>query len=295
MPRRKDLWRCGIVDRPLADVVRLGLADATVEWLPDEPRFTFLADPFGVRLADGAMALFVEHYDYRERHGRIERLRLDPDGCVVERQPALAEPWHLSYPVPIAADGAQWLLPEAHRSGALTLYRAQANWSDWRAETTIALDVVPVDATPWHDGERWWLFYSPGTSKAAKVERLHLAWADRLTGPWHPHPQNPVRIGRDGSRPGGTPALVDGRVMLPVQDCARTYGGAVRPLWINRLDPEGWNAELGLPLTLPPGGWAGMHTLSACGERTLIDVKTIDRSLAGLGIEWAYHRRRIAG
>lgn len=292
MPRRKDIWQVGIVDRPFADMVAGRPIDDPVRWLPPEPPFSFVADPFGVE-ANGHLHLFVEQYDYWTRHGVIERLLFDDALALLDRRPMLREPWHLSYPMLMEGDGAQWMLPEAHRSGGLTLYRAHGCWEDWRAETTIDLDCVPVDASILHDRGRWWMFYSSAASKLSKVATLYVASAERLTGPWTPHPLNPVRQDRASSRPGGTPVRIGERIMLPVQDCTTTYGGAIRPLWIDRLDMDGFSAEVGGPLPYPlsAGPVEGMHTLSACGSRTLIDVKRIDRSLRG----WAVDLERRLG
>jgi hypothetical protein len=296
MPLRHDIWRVGVVPAPMAELIGSGAGrlDEAI-WLPPEPRdFTFLADPFGL-WRDGRLHLFVESFDYREWHGRIELLILGDDFTVIERRLALAEPWHLSYPFVFEADGASWMLPEAFRSGRLTLYRAAEFPDHWEPAAVLPLDSPAVDATPFfHDG-LWWLFYSPSTDRLAKIGWLHLAYAERLTGPWRVHPRNPVRIDITSSRPGGTPLIVDGRIMIPMQDATRTYGGAIRPLWIDRLDPDGFAAEAGPPI-MPPASFAptteGLHTLSACGPVTLIDAKRTVRSLAGLGIEIARLIRR---
>ncbi|MGD9665488.1 MAG: formyl transferase, partial [Novosphingobium sp.] len=244
MPRRKDIWRCAIVDKSLEQLVAHGYRDAAVTWLPAGPEFTFLADPFGIR--DGQLLhVFVEHYDYRSRHGTIERLTFDDKRTLINRAPALHEAWHLSYPNVFRAEGAIWMLPEAHRSGTLTLYRAHGHFDDWRAECTIALDCVPVDASVLYHQDRWWMFYTSAASKRSKVADLHLAWAERLTGPWTCHPGNPVQRDPSSSRPGGTPVVADGRVMLPVQDCTRSYGAAVRPLWIDNLHETTFSATAG--------------------------------------------------
>ena len=286
-----DLWRCGIAHKPLAAVVRDGgFGNAAIDWLPAADRFTFLADPFAVD-HDERRIVLAEAYDYRHRLGRIEWLEMR-GAEVATRGVALAEPWHLSYPMPIAADGELYLLPEAHRSGGLTLYRAVEFPGRWEVAARVELDVVPVDATPWFDGGRWWLFYSPA---GARESDLHIAFADRLTGPWRTL-ANPVRRDLGSARPGGTPVLVDGRLVLPVQDNRATYGGAIRPLWIDRIDPDGFEAEVG-PAITPPGGAGdyrdGMHTLTACGEDTLIDVKRIDRSLAGAVVGAVGRVRRL--
>jgi hypothetical protein len=288
MPRRCDIWRVGIVPAPIADIAAAG-AVRDVRWLPEEPDFRFLADPFGL-WRDGRLHLFAEAYDYRTRHGAIECLTLDAGFAVTERRTVLRQPWHLSYPYVFEAAGETWMLPEASRSGALTLYRAAAFPDRWEPAAKIALDVVPIDATPVrHDG-RWWLFYSGGPDRAAQMGALHAAWADRIEGPWHRLRGNPIRRDMAGGRPGGTPFVMDGQLCLPVQDCSRTYGGAIRILRFPRLSPDGAETELGPPI-VPPAGTAyreGMHTLTACGPLTLIDAKKIDRTGRG----WLIDLRR---
>ncbi len=296
MPRRCDIWRVGVVRAPIAEIAARGTIDpASVIWLPEQPSFRFLADPFGL-WCDGQLHLFAEAYDYRTRHGVIDRLALDGDLRVVERETVLREPWHLSYPYVFEADGATWMLPEAHRSGALTLYRAADFPRCWEPVARIALDVVPIDATPLHHEGRWWLFYSGGPDRAARMGALYCAWADRPEGPWHPHSANPVRRDMAGGRPGGTPYVADGLVSLPVQDCSRTYGGAIRILRFTRLSPDGIETELGAPIAPPLAGAYrdGLHTLAACGPVTLIDAKRIDRSGRGwlIDLRRALDRRR---
>ena len=83
--------------------------------------------------------------------------------------------------------------------------------------------------------------------------------------------------------------------MLPVQDCTTTYGGGIRPLWITRLNEKEFEAEAGDALGLPGSAGAyqdGMHTLSACGDITLFDVKRVDTSLRGLALDL---RRKLGG
>lgn len=285
MPRRSDIWRIGLVEAPIAAAVG-DLGAQRVRWLTEEPPFAFLADPFGL-WRDGRLHLFAEAYDYRTRHGVIDLLEFGPDLELTARRTVLREPWHLSYPFVLEADGQTWMIPEAHRSGALTIYRATAFPDRWEPAARLELDTPAVDATPFRHGGLWWLAYSPSGSQAEKQGRLHLAYAEALTGPWRVHPGNPVRLDRASSRPGGTPFLDEGILTLPVQDCSATYGGGLRLLRIHALTPDRFEAEAGPPLSRPDAGpYAdGMHTLSACGDLTLIDVKRIDRSPAGLAID----------
>lgn len=296
MGLRKDIWRPAIVGAPIDTIVRRGSIEGLpVTWLPPMGSFRFLADPFGL-WRDDRLHVFAETYDYRVRVGAIEVLTYTRDLRLIERAPALVEPWHLSYPIMVEDGGETWMLPEAHRSGGLTLYRAAEFPNRWEAAARIALDQVPVDATPFfHDG-LWWLFYCPATSDADKVGTLHVAYAEQLAGPWWAHPGNPVRRDAASTRPGGTPVVIDGRVMLPVQDCTHTYGGAIRPLFFNRLDPERIETEAGEPIAAPPDFAPyveGLHTLAAAGEVTLVDVKRTELSPHGLSIEVAREVRKL--
>lgn len=281
-----DIWRCAIVRQSAEAMLRDGIDETAVRWLPDMPPFCFRADPFGV-WRDDRLTIFAEAFDYRTRLGHIDALVYDRDLQLLEYRTALKTPWHLSYPFVFEADGAMWMLPEAYRSGTLTLYRARTFPFDWEPVCTIALDGPAIDATPlFHDG-KWWLLYAPSADKAARTSHLHVAWADRLTGPWHLHPLNPVRISPSGTRPGGTPLVTDEGIILPVQDCRRTYGGAIRQLLIRTLDTTRFEAEERDGLTAP--AWMapatdGLHTLSSAGPVTLIDVKELHASWRGKAV-----------
>jgi hypothetical protein len=277
MPLAKDIWRPLIVEAPIEAILRTGSIEGfTHRWLPPEEYLCFLADPFGIE-RDGMRHVFVEHYDYRTRHGTIECLAFGRDGTLIDRRRVLAEPWHLSYPF-VFEDGADvYMMPEAHRSGGLTLYRATEFPWRWERASPISLDHVAIDATPvFHDG-LWWLFYSAADhGETAKTGALFAAWAEQIGGPWTAHAGNPIRLGADSSRPGGTPVVLDGALVLLMQDCRYTYGGAIRPLTIHHLSADRFEAEAGAAIKAPPHFApydAGLHTLSAMGSATLVDVK----------------------
>jgi len=290
MPLFSDIWRVGVLEAPIQAVALAGgLHQAKVRWLPEEPSYTFLADPFGL-WRDGRLHLFAEAYDYRTRHGVIDHLELDADFRPVSRSTVIREPWHLSYPSVFEADGETWMAPEAFRSGTFTLYRAKRFPDVWEPAVKIAFDTPAIDPTFFQWEGRWWCAYSPDGTQQDKQGKLHLAYADRLDGPWTTHPGNPVRIDLASSRPGGTPFLHDGRLYLPVQDCTRTYGGDLRLLAVNVLTPDRFEAEA-TPILKGPADagryTGGRHTLAACGPVTLIDAKWIKGSPHGLAIDIA--------
>lgn len=283
MLRPMDIWRCAIVKQSAETIIRAGVDPGSIVWLPDMPPGTFRADPFGI-WRDGSLHVFAEAFNYRTRVGHIDLLRYDSDLNLLECRSVLKKPWHLSYPVVFEAEGETWMLPEAYKSGTLTLYRAREFPSEWEPVCDIPLDGAAIDATPlFHEGT-WWLFYSPSHSKVARRSHLHVAWADHPTGPWHPHPLNPVRVDPGSARPGGTPRVQRGVIILPVQDCRTTYGGAIRELSITRLDRTSFTAAD--HAGVGAAGWMapftdGFHTLATAGPVTLIDVKCMDASLHG--------------
>ena len=86
---------------------------------------------------------------------------------------------------------------------------------------------------------------------------------------------------------------------LPVQDSRNGYGGATRWLRFNRLSREAVEVQA-LPASFT-GDLAhrdfasGLHTMSSCGDLTLIDVKRIDRSRHRQWLDWKRRVRRWFG
>ena len=289
-----DDWRAGFARRPLAAVMEAGLPHPDdIVWLPPLPRsFQYLADPFGIE-RDGVLTVFAEFYDYRTRCGDIRYYQYEGDRLTGQGV-ALAEPFHLSYPSLIEDDGRLFMLPEGHKSGALTLYECERFPDRWRPCARL-LDLPAIDATVTrHDG-RWWMFYALPGPNDRSMRELHIAWADSLTGPWRQHENNPVRSNLAESRPGGTPFVHKGLLHLPVQDCDGGYGRAIHLLRINDLTPTTFAAT---PVRrLAPGGLAegfmdGLHTLSG-GPLTFLDVKGLRSSRHEALITRIYKLRRL--
>lgn len=286
MLRPMDVWRCAIVRQSAGAILQHGIDPGALTWLPDMPAFAFRADPFGL-WRDDKLYVFAEAFDYRSRIGHIDVLTYDEGLRLVNCETVLKTPWHLSYPFVFEADGDTWMLPEAYKSGTLTLYRARQFPDVWEPVCEIPLDGGAIDATPLRHEGKWWLFYAPSADKAARRSHLHVAWSEKLTGPWRLHPLNPVRVDLGSARPGGTPIVLDGTITLPVQDCRQTYGGAIRLLSITTLSESRFEASDVAGLTAP--AWAtpfteGFHTFAQTGPVTLIDVKRTTSSFYGNAI-----------
>jgi hypothetical protein len=296
---RSDFWQVGIVPMPIKaflDPSHLPtLADRMV-WLPDPGPWRYLADPFGLCRND-ATHVFVEAFDYRTKRAVIEHHELGFDLAWRGKSVVLRGPHHFSYPYIIEDQGEVFMLPECHHSGELVLYRAKKFPGEWVREAVLLSGIPVAEASVVRHGGHWWMFYTVVGSNRRDQRELHVAFADRLTGPWTRHALNPVLEDLSGARPGGTPFLCpDGDIILPVQDCSTTYGGAVGMLWFNRLTPDSVVlTKLGVRLQgshFSTSHQDGCHTLSGCGDLTLVDAKQIVRS-------WDRHRinlqRRFSG
>ena len=287
---RTDLWRVGIVRAPMARIVAAGTLDGfDTVWLPQEGPLRFMADPFGL-WRDGLLHVFVEIYDYRTGHGEIELLIFDESLRLLERAPVLRESWHLSYPFVFEADGAIWMLPEGYKSGRLTLYRATRFPWRWEPEHRFVFPEAAIDATPVRTPSGWLMFYTPPMPKPWRIGALKLARADTLLGTWESCGSVPILLDRGGARMGGTPLWQDGTLLLPTQDCRKTYGGAIAIRAVRDADDPTRRIAAGPHIVAPSAFHPyvdGLHTMSAAGPVTLVDAKRMVHSVRHLGIKIA--------
>lgn len=295
---RSDFWQVGVVPArapELLDPAGWTHLAGDIAWLPDPGPWRYLADPFAVRRHD-TLHVYVEAFDYRTKHAVIEHYALGPDRQWFGGEIVLSRPYHLSYPFLVEQDGEVFMIPESHKAGEIALYRARAFPDDWVRETVLLGDIPGAEASVIFHEDRWWMFFTLVGPGARDQRELHVAYAPHLTGPWTVHAQNPVLSDRSGARPGGTPFIgADGRVVLPVQNCSRTYGGSLRFIRFEELTPARivcQHLEAELSGALARSDYPdGMHTFSACGDVTLVDVKRISRSLSRHVIDW---RRRLS-
>ncbi len=300
LPPKTDLWQAGIVAAPIGTLLEPAAVAAWRErivWLPDPGPWRYLADPFGLQYR-GATHVFVEAFDYRTKHAVIEHHEFGPDLSWRDKRTVLARPFHLSYPFLVEDGGDIFMIPESHKNREVALYRARQFPGEWVRETPLLSGVPGAEASViLHEG-RWWMFFTIVGPKARDQRELHVAHAEKLSGPWRQHPLNPILDDRAGARPGGTPFVgADGHVTLPVQDCSQTYGGALRFLRFTTLDPkhvavEHLNSRLTGDLISSTHG-DGLHTLSRCGNLTLIDTKRIARSWTRYAINLQRRIRRL--
>jgi hypothetical protein len=277
-------WNVGVVDRPIDRFLDAEPADPSeIRWFPRRRRY--IADPFGMQI-DGKLHVLVEEYDYGTNKGVIKAL-LSEEEEGGEARPAIELPVHMSYPYLLRERDEIFCIPETHQASEVSLYKAVEFPGRWEKIGVLIRDFRAVDATVFrHDG-RWWLFCTDESE--GPNSHLHIWYAEELTGPWLPHPLNPVKMDIRSARPAGTPFQRDGQLFRPAQDCSATYGGAVminRILALSTTEFAEETVHRLAPLPESPYG-EGLHTLSSAGSRTLIDAKveTVDLKVFALRVK----------
>ena len=272
---RHDDWNIGIVDAPVATVLASRSIPA-VQWAPGRVGH-YAADPFG-KWDGETIEVFFEDYSRALGSASIARRKWSRSSGWAAAEPVLDIGSHLSYPFVLEHEGHRMMLPESRASGRLALYRADGGRA-WREAADLSLGVDVADATMLrHDG-RWWLF-------AARADRLNPAtelfvwFADRPEGPWREHPLNPVVVDVRSARPAGPLFRVDGQLYRPAQDCSTGYGDRLAVKRVVTLTTERFEEEVVFFLDAERDGPypAGLHTLTAVGDLTLVDGKRWARS-----------------
>ena len=95
------------------------------------------------------------------------------------------------------------MIPESSTAHEVVLYRAERFPDRWVRHATLVAGREISDATLLERNGRFWLFGSERHSEGNASDTMVVFGADRLEGPWLPHPMNPVLIDRSAARPGG--------------------------------------------------------------------------------------------
>lgn len=267
---------------------KLGAPLATIE----PPADAFWADPF-LASYGGRLWLLFESLPFEDHKAHLRALEIDASGAARgDSREVLAEPWHLSYPFVLAEGGGCYMIPESSAHGSVDLYRCVQWPHRWERVAELLSGGRYADATITRYQGRLWMFVSYAEPGGSLYDELHLFWAERLEGPWHPHRLNPVKIDATGARPAGAMWIQEGQLHRPVQDCSDVYGGAVRVQRIMQLDEQQFAeaevARLAVP-GLPEG--ACVHTFNRYDDMVAVDVL---RLVPRLRSWWAAGARILA-
>lgn len=241
-------------------------------WLT-APKGRYYADPFLIEHR-GTPWVFFEDFNLSSKLGHIAASPLEP----FQARPALVRPWHLSYPFMLRQEGKLYCLPEQHESGRVSLYRCHSFPDRWEEESVLLPNFAGVDPTLLHCDSRWWLWVGEQSKRAR--DNTFLFSAPSLNGPWQEHPQSPAISRPNLARPAGPILRQAGRLIRPVQNRSKTYGGGLAFFEICILSQESY-LEKEIQRLEPEALWPfadGLHHLSRLGDITIWDAKRIEDS-----------------
>jgi hypothetical protein len=265
-----EYWNIGISEMPIDQIVAAGRPSA-VRWLPPPSALHYHADPFV--LCARPEVILVEEYSHALGQGWISWISLAANGNGPRRIEVFESGVHRSYPFLFCDESTIFCVPECAEERRVDLYRAIRFPDLWQRAGTLIEDFLALDSTVFYHDGRWWLMCTSGQDGGE--HKLHAWHAGALSGPWQPHPLNPLKCDVTSSRPAGRPFLMDGKLCRPAQDCSRTYGGAVTINRVARLTPtEFAEAPVGRISPAADGRYGdGLHTICPVGRLTVIDGK----------------------
>jgi hypothetical protein len=267
-----EQWNIGLVEAPIHRFLEPGFRPS-VHWMTYTGRDQFAADPFGIALDDTLLVLF-EAFDLRAGRGLIKQVIL-ADGRASPPVTAIDSGDHLAYPFLVEHQGTTYCLPESSGRRELALYRFEPSTRTWSKHATLIGGTAIVDASLARYGGYWWIFAADYDDHP--LSKLFAWYARDLFGPWQPHGANPIKIDVRSARPGGTPFEHQGSLYRPAQDNALTYGKRITINRIVRLTPHEFEEQPAAVVESPSARYpAGLHTLAALGEYTLIDAKRME-------------------
>jgi hypothetical protein len=285
----QEQWRIGVVNAPISRLLAPGY-QPEVWWLDPPDRNGYWADPMAA--GPGENRLYCEYFDERSGVGRVEQLELDAQCRVHQRRVVpLGGDLHASFPLTLQLDGRLLGLAETGARRECVLHEIDGN-GHWQPLVTMLSDVAAADPALFFWDGRYWLAIT--NMDLGESDNLCLYHAEQLLGPWTAHANNPVKIDATSARMAGGFFWHGGRLYRPAQNCLDGYGASVVLLEVLRCTPTAYEEVVVRRLSPDPRGRCpdGMHTVSAWGQRTLIDGKRHGFSLSA---SWRKLRRRLFG
>ncbi len=281
-------WRVGVIDAPIHTLIeRPGLP--RVRWLAQRDANGYWADPFG--MPGEPTQLFCERYDAHTGVGHIEHVQALGDDLVTLARVPLQGAGHASFPNVFEHDGRLYGLAETGERRECVLHEVSPD-GRWATPARLISGVAVADPAIFHWQGRFWLAFSDADREP--WANLCLYHADQLLGPWQPHAHNPVLLDLRGARMAGNFFWHAGQLYRPGQDASSGYGSALALYRVEQCTPQTYRETLVRRLAPQPDGPcpAGLHTLNAWGQRTLVDGKAWHFSWRAV---WHKARRRVLG
>lgn len=205
-----------------------------IVWMKNPYKDRWFADPFLLKVNGEFITVFVEERMVLGNRGYLSELVIDRNSFEIkERFVILETDSHLSYPAIIKNDERVFVYPENALGGPLKMYEYDAMKHQLINSRTILNEKV-ADSTILKSGDKYYLI---AVKYPDSLEKAYLYESDKFDGPYEQVEDNPVQMSRSCSRPGGNWFFVNNGLFRPAQDCSVNYGGALKVMRVNSLNP----------------------------------------------------------
>jgi hypothetical protein len=261
-------WNVGIINQGIEDFVKNPDTDShEITWLKKKTKNTFLADPF-LMTKDTTTKIIAESYSLKDEYASV--VAIDPKS--LEQKTVIDSGKHLSYPGTYEFNGDHYCIPESFSVAKIALHKWNPEKEIFEEDAILIDKVNGVDPTLLFHENKYWLFF---TKQDLPSVNLYIYYADSLKGPYQPHANNPVKSDIRSSRPAGHFIKSEGKLLRPVQDCAKHYGAALRLMEVTKLSTTSFEERL--KIIIEPKKRSkfnqGIHTLNGNDSLTIIDGK----------------------
>jgi hypothetical protein len=192
------------------------------------------------------------------------------------KEPSKPEPVNLPdigllQPFVFEHGGETWMLSGQTGDG-LILYRCAQFPCEWQRVTQL-IDAPAHDAVFFHHDDLLWIATTCEAFQSSASDGLALYWSERIEGPWHAHPRNPVLVDASAARPGGSLWRHDSQLYRPARDCSGGHGTGLTLRTVTNLTRDTFAEEtLGAQAFASELHLNGPHTLCRAGGFEVIDL-----------------------
>jgi hypothetical protein len=280
----RQRWTIGLVPMGIGEILDRGCLPEPV-WVEEQPPDRFFADPFLLDVSDRNVRVIAEEYRYRTRTKQLVEIELTRSGRIVHVETPAGLPSAASYPFLYPIGEELYCIPETWTDEHAAAFRRRSA-GEWASDRVLLTGFRAVDSTLLQHNGRWWLFCTKQGDE--DQTELHLFVAPEWSGPWAPHPLNPVKSDTRSSRPAGACITIDGVVYRPAQNCARRYGAGLTINRIEELSPTSFREVPVVTLKPTSAAWPdGLHTINSLGGLTVVDGLRVER-------RWAKNQRKVS-
>lgn len=162
----------------------------------------------------------------------------------------LKESFHLSYPWVFEQDDKVYMIPETGQDGSIRLYEASdESLSSFNFVTKLLEQPSDMeirmgygDSSIYKQDGKYYLMTM--LQYSAPVNVLELYVADKLKGPYTPHPCSPIAKSNKVGRDAGCWIEYQGKLLRVSQDCTHRYGDNVNVSEIVKLSSTDYEEKL---------------------------------------------------